>query len=253
MRSTATGSLHVQLERALPRGMPRDHDVVTLGGGDHRVVAGRERGHVVVNRATVEVPVRVLVDREHGLGHRDVDALPDSRLLALVERGEDGRQALERGVHVAVREHVVRDRAVARLPLRPRDAGLGLHDGCVRATPRPGTLLAVPADRRDHETGMRGQQLVGIESHPGHHPRPEVLEHHIGHAGERAHDRHRFGMREVEADVALAAVLLREVRRHRVLPRPREPGHVALGRLDLDHVRAEVDEHARAVRTGEHA
>ena len=66
-------------------------------------------------------------------GDRDVDALPDSRLLALIEGGEDGRQALERGVHVAVREHVVGHRTVTRLPLRPCDAGLGLHDGSVRA------------------------------------------------------------------------------------------------------------------------
>ena len=76
----------------------------------------------------------MLVDREHGLGHRDVDALPDSRLLALI--GAAARMAdkhSRRGVHVAVREHVVGDRAVARLPLRPRDAGLGLHDRCVRA------------------------------------------------------------------------------------------------------------------------
>ena len=236
-----------------PAGMTRDHDVMTLGCRDHGIVTGSERGHVVVDRATVQVPVRMLVDREHGLGHRDVDALPDSRLLALIERGEDGRQALERGVHVAVREHVVGHRAVTRLPLRPSDACLSLHDGCVRAASRPGALLAVTADRRDDETGMRGEQLVGVEAHAGHHARPEVLEHHVGHPSERAHDRDRFGMREVEADVSLPAVLLREVRRHRVLARPREPRHVTFGRLDLDDVRTHVDEHASAVRTGEHA
>ena len=249
----ATGGLHVELERALPRGMTRDHDVVTLGCRDHGIVTGSERGHVVVDRTTVQVPVRVLVDREHRLGHRDVDALPDSRLLAVIERGEDRRQALERGVHVAVREHVVGDRAVARLPLRPRDAGLGLHDRCVRAASRPRALLPVAADRRDDEPGMGGEQLVGVEAHACHHARTEVLEHHIGHPGERAHDRDRFGLREVEADVSLPAVLLREVRRHRVLARPREPRHVTLGRLDLDDVRTHVDEHAPAVRTGEHA
>ena len=232
--------------------MTRDHDVMTLGCRDHGIVTGSERGHVVVDRATVQVPVRMLVDREHGLGHRDVDALPDSRLLALIERGEDGRQALERGVHVAVREHVVGHRAVTRLPLRPSDACLSLHDRCVRAASRPGPLLAVTADRRDDETGMRGEQLVGVE--PMRAITPAESSRAPRRTSQRASARSPpLRMREVEADVSLPAVLLREVRRHRVLARPREPRHVTFGRLDLDDVRTHVDEHASAVRTGEHA
>ena len=100
---------------------------------------------------------------------------------------------------------------------------------------------------------MLREQLVGVETHAGHDAGPEVLEHDVGEPRERAHDRHGFGMTEVEADVALAAVLLREVRRHRVDARPREAREVTLGRFDLDDVGAEVDEHPSRMRAREDA
>ena len=100
---------------------------------------------------------------------------------------------------------------------------------------------------------MLREQAVGVETHPGHDAGAEVLEHDVAEPRERAHDRHCFGLAEVEADVALAAVLLCEVRGHRVDARPREAGEITLGRFDFDDVGAEVDEHPSRMRAREDA
>ena len=57
------------------------------------------------------------------------------------------------------------------------------------------------------------------------------------------------GSREVDGDRALAGVLLAEV--GALGPLAELPGDVALGRLDLDDVGAEVGEHAAGERAGE--
>ena len=69
--------------------------------------------------------------------------------------------------------------------------------------------------------------------------------------GQPAHDVDALRPLHVETDVALPAVLLREVRRDRVDAGIGEPRQIAVGRLDLDHVGAEVAEHASAVGTGQ--
>ena len=58
-------------------------------------------------------------------------------------------------------------------------------------------------------------------------------------------------MREIDAQTLLTGVLLHEVRRHRADFRTRESREIAVGRLDLDHLGAEVVKHSSAVRPGE--
>ena len=83
-------------------------------------------------------------------------------------------------------------------------------------------------------------------------PGPEVLDDDVGTVGEPLEEVDRGRVLEVERDVALADVLLGEVGGDRVPPGEREAGHVAFGRLDLDHVGTQVREHAPAVRPGQH-
>ena len=100
---------------------------------------------------------------------------------------------------------------------------------------------------------MRADSVAVAEPHPVHHAGTEVLHHDVALLGQVMQELHGLGPLHVEADVALPAVLLREVRRDRVDARIGEAGEVADGRLDLDHLGAEVGEHAGAVRAREHA
>src|SRR4029453_14701349 len=131
------------------------------------------------------------------------------------------------------------------------DVGEG---GAVAPRPR----LSVARDRAIDEVGLdRGQgRAVAAElrSHAGH----EVLDGHVGAAGEIVHDLARGGMREVQRHALLAHVHPRVVRALVVAPflqLQMRPAHlVALARpLDLEDARAEVGEKARTVRPGEDA
>ncbi len=200
-----------------------------------------------------QLVVQVLVDVEHRLGHRHVDPLPATRLLALVQRGEHGRRHLQRGVHVGVARRVVGVHGATGVALRLGQPALGADDGRVRPAVRPRPGGAVPGDRRVDESRVLGQQRVRPESHPLHHAGAVVLDEHVAVPGEVGGELRAARGRQVDADVALAGVLLHEVRRLPVDARRGEAGQVARRWLDLDDVGAEVGEHPRAVRPGQHA
>ncbi len=76
---------------------------------------------------------------------------------------------------------------------------------------------------------------------------------HVAVLGEVEQDRRRARLGQVEADVALARVLLHEVGGEPVDARRCESRQITGGRLDLDHVGAEIGEHPGAMRTRQHA
>ena len=90
------------------------------------------------------------------------------------------------------------------------------------------------------------------ESEPVENAGPEVLEHDVGCGGEFGDEIAAGFESQVDGDAPLPAVLLREVRGQPADPRLRGASEVALGRLDLDHVGAEVGERLAARRAGQH-
>ena len=232
--------------------MAGDDDALAVADREDRVVAGLEAGHEAVRRGVGQLPVDVLVDRQEGRGHRDLDVLPAAGPLPLVERGEDAGEALERGVHVAVGDGIVGVGTAAGLALEPGQAALRADDGRVRPAVGPGAGRAVAGQRGVDEVGVLGGQRLVAEAHAVHHAGAEVLQHDVAAPGQLAEDLDGARLAQVERDVALAAVLLREVRGDGVDARERVAGHVALGRLDLDDVGAHVGQHPPAVRPGEH-
>ena len=99
---------------------------------------------------------------------------------------------------------------------------------------------------------MPGAQRDVVETEAGHHAGAVVLDDDVAALGELGRQRRPGGVGEIDADVALAGVLLDEVGGQAVDLRRGEAGQVAVGRLDLDDVGAEVAEHPRGVRTGQH-
>ena len=86
-----------------------------------------------------------------------------------------------------------------------------------------------------------------------HHAGTEVLDQNVAAPDERDREIAAALGLQVDRDVSLAAVLLHVVAAHAAAARPQAAREIAVGRLDLDHVGAEIAEHARAKRPGQHA
>ena len=247
------------VERAPLGRVATDDDRLAVARREHRVVAGPEAADPRrVDRAFPQVVVHVLVHVQHRLRHRDVDVVAAAGAPTLHQRSQDAAGALERGVHVGIAVRIVAvggDALGAQscVTLCLGEPGLGPDDRRVRTAvhPRPG--LPVPTDRCVDEARTASADRRVVEPHPTHDARPEVLDQHIATVGERQQQLACLGMRHVEADVALARVLLHEVARQAVDARVGEPGHVAVGRLDLDDLGPEVAQHPRAMGATEHA
>ena len=99
--------------------------------------------------------------------------------------------------------------------------------------------------------GIELQQSVWAKPHLLEHAGPEALDEQVGGRNERPDDLGRLRIPQVEAEALLVAGVDLPVRADALgLPGPQR---VALGRLDLDHVGAEVAEHLREDVAGKEA
>ena len=169
-----------------------------------------------------------------------------------MDRGQRADHREQRGERVAER-----DAGAGRRPVGiaggVADAAHRLADraeaGLVR--PRPG--LAEPGDVHEHEPGVRGRERRVVHAPPGERARLEVLDHDVDVRGEVAHERR--GPRSVRRSIATDC-LLRAIAGHQrlrpstVTPHPRI-GSPVPGRLDLDHLGAEVTEQLAGERSGD--
>ena len=99
---------------------------------------------------------------------------------------------------------------------------------------------------------VEGDHVVA-EAEAIHHPWPEVLDQHIAECNKPQQQVGGLGLAGVEADVALADVLLDEVTGQAVDPRIGHARDVTVGWLDLDHLCTEIAQHACRVRSAEHS
>ena len=143
--------------------------------------------------------------------------------------------------------------AAVGVALHLGDPRLGGDDRGVGPPVDPRAGGAVAADRGVDQPREAGRHLLGAEPEPLHHAGPVVLDEHVALPGQLDRQLDAAGRAEVDAHVALADVLLDEVRRQPVDARAGEAGQVTGRRLDLDHLGPEVRQHPRAVRTGQDA
>ena len=240
--------------------------------GDGQLAVGRPEGLVgnevrmrvahATRRDAADERVLGLVDerRERRFEERHVDPLASHVLprqrVAREQAREDRDGAEEPGHHVADRDpHLGRSPAVVVGRSRDRhQAADRLHDEVVAGLGRVRAVRAEARDREVHEVGVDRRQGGVVEPEPREPADAVVLDQDVGLGQEAAKDA-AAGLRlEVEADRALVAVHGQEVgrglRAGRLVTDPRRAPaarRVALRRLDLDDVRAEVAQDHRAI------
>ncbi len=131
----------------------------------------------------------------------------------------------------------------------PRHVGGTVETRAVRI----GACRAVPGEQRVDDRGLVGPQLLEAQPEAFEARRCEVRDEDIGPRRQARHDLASTRLIEVQRDRALPAVVLREAEVHR-LARPHgavAAVDIAVRRLDLDHVGAQVGHHRRARRRGE--
>ena len=238
------------------------HDDLPVGRGDDLArVRAQVGGTGVTGAGSGSAPLgagpgggdlvrREVVAHGHRVEHRDVDVLAEPGRIAQAQRGEHPDDAVQTGDRVGHRDLDVDVLGAGGDPAAGGHAGLRMDHPGVRRTVTLRALLPEPRDRQHHEAWVDLHEVVVGEAEAGHDAGPEVLGDDVGPGGEPPHHVPALRRRQVDRDRALAGVLLAEVRALR--PLPELPRHVALRRLDLDHVGAEVGEQPAGVRAGEH-
>jgi hypothetical protein len=178
------------------------------------------------------------------------------RAVAGAQGGLDADDRVEAGEDVDERDAHLGGLAAGLVALagdahEPAD---GLHEQVVTRQVAPGRVSEA-RDRAVDHSGVLGRDGIVAEAELLHGAGFEVLDDHVGGAGELGGAGDALGIAQVAHHRALAAVDAREVG---ALPDgvdggPPLSGAVALGALDLDDVGAEVGEDHGRVRPGEHA
>ena len=228
-------------------------------GGDRRMAVARATGL----HARREPPGAVEgVDRRDRGQQARLDRPAAAGGRALAERGHDSEGAEHAREQVRDRQPDPGRVAVGGAG-QAHQPGLGLDD-LVEAGSRPvGTAGAEAGDRQRDQAGVVLAQGGGVQAEPGEQAGPVVLDEHVGLGAQRAQPVGTRGVLEVQPHRPLAAVGGEEVRRLGGRPLRRAVGRlderqpaaavVAGGRLDLQHVGADVGEHHRGVGPGERA
>jgi hypothetical protein len=167
--------------------------------------------------------------------------LPAPGAHAIVVREQ---RAFRTGVQVALR-HRDAQRCAVGVAVQAQRAARGLQDEVAVRPVRLGTALAERRDRHVHQRRIHRRQVGVAEAARRHHARGRRLDEEVGAAREAEQLVTVRAVVEVEHDAALAAREGPPVQRAlRVLDvageRPDATGTRAAGRLDVDHVGAEV-------------
>ncbi len=234
----------------------RHCEVLAAWPCEERAVGRPEDRRLVAEIGIVQIDMRTLVDRHQCRCHRNIDVLTGARRLPPVQCRKDCNRGLQPGIDIGMRQAVgawfaqyvtVMANAVVGEP------GLRLHRRGVSHPARPWPTLAVAGDRGINQARIAGRQRFMVEPEIAQRAGAEVLDNDIRCVAQPQRQFAGAWDVEVDADIALAGVLLRIVARHTRCQRKREARHVGTWRLDLDDLGAEIEESAGAEWTGEHA
>src|SRR5450631_4658061 len=120
------------------------------------------------------------------------------------------------------------------------EAGFGLHRRRIGHPAAPRAALAVTGDRGVDQSRIAFRKSLIIETEETERSRPEIFHHDIGGIAEPERQLIGAGDIEIDADVALAGVLLGVIARHAVGRWKRKARNIRAWRLHLDDLGAEV-------------
>ena len=186
--------------------------------------------------------------REHDVDHRDVDLAA----LALDDLGEQAEPGGEAGGVVDHREAALGRRRIGIAGER-HDAGHRLDDVVVGGAVGVRAVEPVAGERDADDLRINLTQHVVGETELPDRARPEIGDERVGARDDPMEIGAAGGGGEIERDALLAAVEAREIGVVRPdAMRADVARDVAFGRLDLDHLGAEIGEHQAAIRPGQH-
>ena len=233
---------------------------VLVGGDVQRPVGGREgarggRGQILVaHRRRCHARDEVI---GHHPAHRRDDRSQHRHINHRAARpGVEGGGDGEGGGHAAngVGQRITdpQRRAIAIAGDR-HDASGALDDLIVGRPGYPGAVLAKTGNGTINQVWTRLFQNWVIETEAGHHPRPEVLQHHVGAFHQPQKHLLAGGRFEVKRDRLLAGVLGQKRHPHAGRVERRVGAQLARQiatsrRLDLNHLGAEMGQLMRAER-----
>ena len=186
-------------------------------------------------------------ERDRALEHRRLDA------AALAGLRTPRQRRRHRDGEVQATDLVAEDRRqVARLAafvgVECRDARSRLDDVVVRRLAGVRSALVVPGREGVDQAGPQGRETVVVEAEACGRLGTHVMHDDVGTAHEPVEHLAGRGLLQVERNRALVAIEAEVARAHGArAARPHGAEQVALRRLDLDHVRAEVAQRARRV------
>ena len=198
-----------------------------------------------LNRAAAQA---VHLDRrvmavEVGVEQCDVEILALAGALAMQQRRHHRQRRVYAGAHVAER----RGRKVG-WPIRFADhvgnPGIRLRDEVVAGQMRERALLAEGRNRAHHDARVERPRGFVVQAHPRDHAGREILHHHVDLGHEFLENRERVRIFDVEAEAALAEVLLDEVAAAMIAVKRQHASAVAVGRdLHFDNIGAHLRHH----------
>ncbi len=241
-------------------------ELPVVAHGQHEdAVGGRER--LVRGDARVGVAHRLRHDpgadeclrlvhqrRERRAEQVDADVLTAAAGVALVQGCEDPHGGVQAGEHVD-EGHADLGGLVRRRAGDAHEPAHRLHEQVVPGHRRPGPG-AEPRDRRVDHAGVGRRDGFVAQAEARHRPGREVLDEDVGGRGQLQRPGVVRRVAQVQPHRALVAVHRLEVGGGAVGGdwRPPRPGVVAARwTLHLDDLRAEIAEHHRGVRPGQHA
>jgi len=205
----------------------RQRTAARLAHGAERAVFGDQAFHHV----------------EHRLMQGDVDHLSLAAIdLAVVQRSQDADHAMQRGEGIADR-HAAAHRHPPRLAGEVAQAAHRLADHAEARQVAVRAGLAITRDAQHDEARIQLRQHIPAHAPAFQRTRAEILDQHVGFGDELARDLLPFAAAQIERQRALVARLDLPPDGGPLLHHaPVAQRIAAVGRLDLDHVGAEIAE-----------
>src|SRR5262249_6629334 len=129
------------------------------------------------------------------------------------------------------------------------EAARRMEHGRVGGTFGPRTGLTKAGNRAVHEPRMVWCEDLVIESQTTHYAGAKILDDDVAPGGKLANQVEPCRMAEIDRHASLPAIEAREIGALAITKRRLKADKVALGRFDLDNLRAEIGQHPGAVRS----